>query len=92
MDDVLPAAPASSGGETGKVYVFGTGLYINNLEEEPVDESDNSGCSLADPYAEAGSAAVNLLTVMVLLAVVFLSKTCFSKKKRHCLTRTEKSG
>ncbi|MCY3827019.1 MAG: cache domain-containing protein [Candidatus Dadabacteria bacterium] len=67
-------------GEMGKVYVFGTGLYLIQ-EEEAVDESD-SGCSLAGPDTEAGSATANLLAVMALLALALLSGIVFSTARR----------
>ena len=66
-------------GEIGKVYVFGTGLYVRQ-EEEPLSESD-SGCSLAGPYAEVRSAAVNILAVMGLIALVFLLTGRFSRSR-----------
>ncbi len=68
-------------GEPGRVYVFGTGLYLSQEEDELVDEGDDSGCSVAGPDKEAGSAAANFLAVMALLALAFLPGIGFSGRK-----------
>ena len=68
-------------GEPGKVYVFGTGLYLSQEEDELVDEGDDSGCSVAGPDKETGSAAANFLAVMALLALAFLPGIGFSGRK-----------